>query len=157
MVLFWFVIGVGLLLVELTHFAFFALFAAIGCFAAAVVAWVAPDAVIVQGVVAVGVSALGVALVRPLMTKAFHHGTGHGEKLGKGVFGSLVGEVVITLDEVGGVGHVGHVRLAGERWLATSAHGEIIGEHTKVRVVEVDGTTLVVEEVDSDQPRDPEQ
>ena len=55
----WIAVGVVLLAVELHHFAFYALFAAVGCFAAAVVAVVAPDAIAVQVVVAVVVAAGG--------------------------------------------------------------------------------------------------
>ena len=68
----WLVVGIVLIAVELSHFAFFALFAAVGAFAAALVAWVAPSAIPLQILVAVLVSALGIWLVRPLVSTAFH-------------------------------------------------------------------------------------
>ena len=49
----WVILGVGLLLVELRHLAFYALFAAVGAFGASVVALVAPSAVPLQAGVAV--------------------------------------------------------------------------------------------------------
>lgn len=156
MVLFWFVLAVLLIAVELSHFAFFALFGAIGALAAAGVAWVAPDAVALQVIVAVVVAVVGIIGVRPMMSKALHIGDSHGERLGRGVHGSLVGEIVLTLDTVGGVGKVGHVKLAGERWLATSAMGDTIPEGTRVRVMSVEGTTLVVTSIDDTiMPADP--
>jgi membrane protein implicated in regulation of membrane protease activity len=63
------------------------------------------------------------------------------------VHGGLVGQEVVTLDRVSGPG-AGHVRLAGERWLAVSGAGQPIPAGTTVLVTAVDGTTLVVWPVD---------
>ena len=142
----WLVLGIVLIAVELTHFAFFALFAAVGAFAAAGVAWVAPSAVPLQILVAILVSALGIWLVRPLVSTAFHRRhEGHGSP---GVHGGLVGQQVLTVDEVGGTGRPGHVRLAGERWLAISGGDHTIAAGTTVLVTAVAGTTLIVWPVD---------
>ena len=65
MALAWLVLGVLLIAVELTHFVFFALFAALGAFAAAIVAWIAPSTVPLQILVAVAVAGLGIWLIRP--------------------------------------------------------------------------------------------
>jgi membrane protein implicated in regulation of membrane protease activity len=139
----WLVVGVVLLAVELRHFAFFALFASLGSFAAAGVALAAPEAIPLQVFVAVVVAAVGMLTIRPMASEAFHRRTG-GEKLGRGVHGTLVGEEVLTLDVVGDTGQVGHVRLAGERWLAVSGAGTPIPAGTPVLVTGVEGTTLVV-------------
>ena len=102
MALAWLVLGVLLVAVELTHFAFFALFAALGAFAAAIVAWIAPSTVPLQILVAVAVAGLGIWLIRPLVSTAFHrHHDGH---VGPGVHGGLVGQEVLTLDAVGDSG-----------------------------------------------------
>ncbi len=147
MVLAWLVLGVVLLAIELRHLAFFALFAAAGCFAASITALVVPEAIPLQVVVAVAVAALGILAVRPMMSRRFHVRT-HAGPLGRGVAGTLVGEEVLTLDQVGDIHRVGHVRLAGERWLATSGSGLPIPGGTKVLVTAVEGTTLVVWPVD---------
>jgi membrane protein implicated in regulation of membrane protease activity len=142
----WLVIGALLLLFELHHLAFYALFGTIGSLAAAVVAVFAPSAVPAQAGVAVGVALAGVVAVRPLVSKAFeHHHSGH---VARGVHGGLTGEEAITLDEVGDSHRVGHVRLAGERWLAVSGGGGAIAAGTTVLVSAVQGTTLVVWPVD---------
>ena len=57
-----------------------------------------------------------------MMSEAFHR-RHEGKPLGRGVHGTLVGEEVLTLDAVGDAHHLGHVRLAGERWLAVSGSG----------------------------------
>jgi membrane protein implicated in regulation of membrane protease activity len=144
----WLILGVILLAVELRHLAFYALFAAAGCFAAALTAVFVPGAIPLQVVVAAGVAALGIVAIRPMMSRRFHVHPNTGP-LGKGVAGTLVGEEVLTLDEVGDIHHVGHVRLAGERWLASSGSGATIPEGTKVLVTAVEGTTLVVWPVDT--------
>ena len=148
MVVAWLVFGVVLMLVELHNVAFYALFAAIGCFAAALVAAAVPGAVGVQAVVAVAVTAGGVAGVRPYVSQAMlsHRGV-HNVR---GVHGGIVGHEAITLDEVGEAGrHQGHVRLIGERWLAISGSGVIIPADTTVIVTAVQGTTLVVVPVEA--------
>jgi inner membrane protein len=138
----WLVLGVLLVAVEMTHFAFFALFAALGAFAAAIVAWIAPSAVPLQILVAVAVAGLGIWLIRPLVSTAFHRR--HDGHVGPGVHGGLVGQQVLTLDAVGDAARPGHVRLAGERWLAVSGGDQAIPAGTKVIVTAVAGTTLVV-------------
>jgi len=138
----WLVIGFLLVLVELHHLAFFALFAALGSFAAALVAVVAPDAIALQGGVGVAVAATGVVAVRPFVSRAFaSRRQGH---VVRGVHGGIVGNEAITLDAVGDAHRGGHVRLTGERWLAVSGSGRAIGPDTTVIVTAVQGTTLVV-------------
>jgi membrane protein implicated in regulation of membrane protease activity len=144
-VLVWLVLCVALVLFELHHLAFYALFVAIGAAAGAVVALVVPDAYVLQTVVAAVVSVAGVILVRPYVSQAFHrHRGGH---VAIGVHGGLVGQEAVTLDEVGDAHQVGHVRLAGERWLAVTG-GPKISEGTSVFVTAVRGTTLEVWPVD---------
>jgi inner membrane protein len=142
----WLVLAVVLVAVELHHFAFYAMFGALGALAAAGVALVAPSAVALQVVVAIVVAAIGIRAVRPFVSRAVHrrHDGGH---VARGVHGTLVGEVVVTLDVVrdpGRSGEAGHVRLAGERWLAISGNGAEIPSGTRVLVTGVRGTTLVV-------------
>lgn len=148
MLILWLVLGLVFLVVESRHFAFYAFFAAIGSFAAAVVAAVAPGLIAAQVGAAVVVAALGVWLIRPFMSRAFHrNGSGHP---GAGVHGAIVGQEVITLDEVGDAHHVGHVRLTGERWLAVTESGRRLPAGTRAIVTAVRGTTLVVWPVDGD-------
>lgn len=143
MIVAWLVIGVALLLFELHHMAFYALFGSAGAFAAAAVAVVAPEAVPVQAGVAVVVAGVGVRAVRPYVSNVFHSRRDN-LHVARGVHGGLIGQEAITLDEVGEAHHVGHVRLAGERWLAVSGGVARIATGTRVLVMAVQGTTLVV-------------
>jgi membrane protein implicated in regulation of membrane protease activity len=107
MVIAWLVLGVVLLAFELHHLAFYALFGALGAFAAAAVAVVWPD---------------------------------------------LYAAQVAAFVAVGDDRHLGHVRLAGERWLAASGSGLPIPADTIVLVTAVRGTTLTVWPVDGNHP-----
>ncbi|HZN16121.1 MAG TPA: NfeD family protein [Acidimicrobiales bacterium] len=142
MVIAWLVLGVVLLLFEAHHWAFYALFGAIGALAAALVAVVAPGAIALQAGVAIGLSTVGVVGARPFVSRIVH--SHRGGLVSPGVHGGLVGQQVVTLDQVGDAHHVGHVRLAGERWLAVSGNGDLLAAHTPVLVTAVEGTTLVV-------------
>ena len=146
MVVTWLVIGGVLLLFEAHHRAFYAIFAAAGAFVAAGVAAAATNAVLLQIGAAVVVTGVGVATLRPYVSRAFEHR--RGGWVARGVHGGLVGEEAMTLDEVGNAHRIGHVRLAGERWLAAS-EGKPIPAGTRVLVTAVRGTTLVVWPVDT--------
>ena len=145
MVVAWMLLFVVLILLELHHLAFYVLFVAIGAFAAGLVAIVAPDAYVLQALVATAVSIAGVILIRPYVSNVFHrHRGGH---VAIGVHGGLVGQQAVTVDEVGDQHQVGHVRLAGERWLAFT-EGPKIEAGRSVFVSAVRGTTLEVWPID---------
>jgi membrane protein implicated in regulation of membrane protease activity len=146
MVIAWVALGVGLLLFEMHHMAFYALFGAVGALAAAVIAAFLPDAILLQGLVAVVLTVLGVVVARPFVSRTFHQH--HGGQVTRGVHGGLVGQEAVTLDVVGDDHSIGHVRLAGERWLAVSG-GMNIPAGTPVLVTALRGTTLIVWPVDA--------
>jgi membrane protein implicated in regulation of membrane protease activity len=139
----WIVLAVVLLLAELHHGAFYVLFAAVGSAAAAVVALFAPGLIWAQLLAAVVAAVLGILFVRPIVSRVAERRIGPGH-VGPGVHGGLVGQEVVTLDDVGDSHNVGHVRLAGERWRAVSGDDRLIPAGTAVMVMAVQGTTLVV-------------
>ena len=139
---FWFVAALALLVLELASTTFFAIFLAVGAFAAGVLAFVLPDSPVwVQALRAIVVAMAGVVVVRPFMSKRLRR---HGEgPLMPGVHGGFVGQQALALDEIGDQLHPGHVRLAGETWLAFS-DGQPIPTGDPVIVTAVRGTTLGV-------------
>ena len=85
---------------------------------------------------------LGVILVRPFVSRRLRR---QGEaSLGPGVHGGFVGQRALPLDEIGDELHPGHVRLAGETWLAFSDDHQPIPAGAPVVVTAVRGTTLAV-------------
>jgi membrane protein implicated in regulation of membrane protease activity len=143
MVVVWVLVGLALLGFELHHLAFYALFVAVGAFAAAGVAVAAPGAVVAQLITMVLTSVLGIIAVRPFVSRVFEHR--HDQlHVARGVHGGITGQQALTADVVGGAGRPGHVRLAGERWLAVSGDDRPIPPDTAVVVTAVTGTTLTV-------------
>ncbi|MFN2569067.1 MAG: NfeD family protein [Candidatus Dormibacteria bacterium] len=140
MVWFWVALGILLLAVEIYTTAFFAVFIAAGCFAAAAVSQMSGD---VLPQVAVGglVALAGALLARPLLVRVVERRVrGH---FPGGVQG-LVGQSALTADAVGDEHHPGHVLLGGERWLAVTEGPAALAADVPVTVVAVQGTTLLV-------------
>jgi membrane protein implicated in regulation of membrane protease activity len=129
-----------LLGIEALTLAFYAVFIAVGLFAAALAAAVgAPLAA--QLVTLSAVSVAGLLMARPPLTRAMMRW--RAPILLPGVQ-DLVGQTAFTVDVVGDEHHPGHAMLAGERWLAVAEGGTPLPPHTAVTVVLVRGTTLVV-------------
>lgn len=154
MVAVWLGIGLVLLLVETQHRAFYTVFGAAGAFVAAAVAAALPHNLPVQIAVAAIVTTIGIMLLRPRVTHIYEQRDG--TRPGRGVHGTLVGEEVLALDVIGDAQHLGHVRLAGERWLASSATGTPIAAGTTAQVIAVRGTTLTVSVGNAPAPAPPD-
>ncbi len=140
----WFVIAVALLVAEIASTTFYAIFLALGAAAAGVVAVFAPDLPpLASAVVAVVVAVAGVGLVRPFVGRRMHRRAPGA--VGPGVHGGFVGQQALALDPIGDELHPGHVRLAGEVWLAiVDAHHAAIESGASVVISAVRGTTLLV-------------
>jgi membrane protein implicated in regulation of membrane protease activity len=138
----WLILGLVLLGIELHTQAFFAVFIALGAFAATIVAVVALD-LWVQAVVFAAVAGAGVLLLRPVVARAARLRMGPALRL-PGASDSLIGHSAVTLDPVGDENHPGHARLAGESYLAVTREPGGLPPETHVKVIEVRGTTLVV-------------
>ncbi len=142
MYIIWFVAALALLVLELASTSFFAVFLAAGAFAAGVLAFVLPDVAIwIQAVLALVVAMAGVVIVRPFVSQRLRR---RGEApLTPGVHGGFVGQRALALDAIGDELHPGHVRLAGETWMAFS-EDQPIAAGDPVIVTAVRGTTLAV-------------
>lgn len=136
MALAWVIVAIVLAIAEVVSLAFYAAFLAAGALAAALVAALGLD-LIVQGIVFVAVSGLGVVFVRPLLVR---------RRLPALVSGApgMIGQTGVVLDRIEDAHSIGHVRIQGDSWPAVSATGESIEEGATVTVMEIRGTTLVV-------------
>jgi membrane protein implicated in regulation of membrane protease activity len=134
--------GLVLVALEVHSQAFYAIFLALGAFAATVVVAVGVPLWASLAVFA-GVSLGGTMLVRPVLQR---DATRHlGPRLAlPGASDTLVGQRALTLDSIGDEHHPGHARLAGERWLAITEEPGGVRPETQVMVIDVRGTTLVV-------------
>lgn len=140
MTVFWLVAGVVFLGIEVLTLVFFALFVALGMFAAALAAGMGAEGW-QQVAVFAGVVMVGVLAARPPLMRALRSRT---EPMTLPGVQRLVGQQAVTVDEVGDAHHPGHALLAGERWLAITDAPQPLGPDVSVTVAEVRGTTLLV-------------
>lgn len=138
----WLVAGLALVGMEVHTQAFYALFLALGAFAATIVA-VFPTEVWLQAVIGAAVALLGTVLVRPTLSRLSARHLGPKLTM-PGASDNLVGQAALTLEPVGDENHPGHARLFNERWLAFTTAPGGVPAHVQVTVIEVRGTTLVV-------------
>jgi membrane protein implicated in regulation of membrane protease activity len=132
----WVVVAVFFGIVEVTSAAFYAAFLALGALAAAVAAALGAD-VIVQAIVFLLVAVLGIVFVRPFVTRM------RGPMLVSGAE-AMIGQEAIVVDPIEGAHQPGHVKIAGERWLAESVDGSPVPEGATVKIAEIRGLTLLV-------------
>ena len=138
----WLVAGLALVGMEVHTQAFYALFLALGAFAATIVA-VFPTEVWLQAVVGAAVALVGTLLVRPTLARLSARHLGPKLTM-PGASDNLVGQAALTLEPVGDENHPGHARLFNGRWLAVTSAPGGVPAHVQVTVIEVRGTTLVV-------------
>jgi membrane protein implicated in regulation of membrane protease activity len=138
----WLLAGLVLVGMEVHTQAFYALFLALGSFAATLVA-LFPTDVWLQAVIGAAVALVGTLAVRPTLSRISARHLGPKLTM-PGASDNLVGQAALTLEPVGDENHPGHARLFNERWLAVTASPGGVPAHVQVTVVEVRGTTLVV-------------
>ena len=133
--------GVG----EIVTAGFFLLPFAVGAVASAVLAFTGVDPAI-QGVTFVAVSIVALLALRRFADRDADHQPSVGAN-------RMAGERGIVLERVDRVSGTGRVRVATEVWRATT-DGQAIEEGVEVGVLDVRGTRLVVERIETTGPPD---
>ena len=136
MVVAWIAFALAMAVVEVASVAFYAAFLAVGGLAAAVAALLGAD-VLVQAVVFLVISLVGVVVVRPTLVRRRR------PRLVSGALG-MIGKSGVVTDPIKDEHVIGHVQLDGESWPAVSANGKPIPTDATVTVTEIRGSTLVV-------------
>jgi membrane protein implicated in regulation of membrane protease activity len=139
----WLAIALAFGVAEVVTTAFYAIFIVIGALAAALAAQLGAP-MPVQVVVFAVVSVLGVVAARPSLMRYLERR--RAPELLSGAEG-MIGLEAPVIDDIGGTHSPGHVRVAGESWLAVSEHGGAVPAGTVVRVVGLRQATLVVDPV----------
>jgi membrane protein implicated in regulation of membrane protease activity len=137
---FWLLAALVFIVIEVTNLAFFALFAAAGAVAAAIVSAVGGPAVlqiVVFAVVAIG----GVLALRRSLLSAFGHRRAGTLKSG---VAALVGQQATVVDRVDGGDAAGCVRARGEDWPAITYDDRPCEPGQVVEVIDIEKTKLVV-------------
>jgi membrane protein implicated in regulation of membrane protease activity len=127
--------------VEVATVSLFAAFLAVGALGAAVVAFVG-QGLIPQAVAFVAVAAVGVIVARPYLMRHLRRNASVETVSGAQ---AMIGENAIVVHRLNGVSSRGHVRILGENWPAITRDGSVIEEGANVRIVDLEGATLVVE------------
>jgi len=140
-VFFWVVIMVVSGLAELHTNALAALFVGVGAGVAFIVA-LGGASFPVQALVWLLVTAITMALLRPVALKKLRHPAGD---LTQPMSNALTGQFGVVQDEVGDEVHPGRITIHGESWRAVNELGVVIAVATPVVVTKALGTTLWVE------------
>jgi membrane protein implicated in regulation of membrane protease activity len=97
--------------------------------------------IFIQIVVFIVVSLCLLYFTRPIAVKVL--------KIGrvKTNYESIIGKVGIVIDEINNLAAKGQVKVDGQIWSCRSINGDTIEKSKKVKVLEVKGVKLIVEEV----------
>lgn len=95
-------------------------------------------AVWLQIVIFLAVSALALALVRPLTQKllAPRYAPTNADR--------VIGDAAVVTQTIDNLQGMGQVNIAGQIWTARSDSGEVIGQGTQVRVLRIEGVKVYV-------------
>ena len=135
----WVVAAAFFLVIEIFTVSFFISCFGVGAIGAAIVAAFAPEAYTAQMTVFVVLSAVTVALTRSFADRVSGK---QAEDFGVDRLRGQPGVVVQAIDPVTGAGRV---RVAREEWRADSANMEPIEAGSVVKVMEIEGTHLIVQ------------
>ncbi len=134
----WVVTAIVFAIVEIASLALYAAFLALGAAAAALAAALG-FGVIMQAIAFLVVAVAGIAAVRPILVRR------RAPRLTSGATG-MVGKSGVVVDGIAGVHEPGHVRIAGENWPAVGVDADPIPKGATVWVIEIRGSTLVVQQ-----------
>lgn len=137
----WFLLAIGLFVGEMFTAGFWLACLAVGAAVAGVVGLVPGLGFVTQGIAFAVSSVISMAGLRPKLMHLLQ--LGPGTELRTGV-DALLGKTGIVTERIG-PGLPGRVKVEGEDWRGASSDETVIEPGTHVTVIQVDGTTLMVE------------
>ncbi len=139
--LLWFLVAIGLFVGEMFTAGFWLACLAVGAAAAGIVGLIPGVGIAVQGIAFAAASIISMAGLRPRLMQYFQ--LGPGSELRTGV-DALLGKTGIVTERIG-PGLTGRVKVEGEDWRGASTDATVLEPGTQVTIIQVDGTTLMVE------------
>lgn len=115
---------------------------AVGCAAAGLVGLIPLAGVALQTIAFTATSLASMVGLRPIMLRRFQLGPGGGVRTG---VDALLGKRGVVLERIDPVARLGRVKVEGEDWRGVSVDDTPIEAGARITVIQVDGTTLVVE------------
>jgi membrane protein implicated in regulation of membrane protease activity len=140
--LIWFLSAIVLVVAEMFTAGFWMACLAVGCVAAGVVGLIPFAGLTLQTVAFAATSLASMIGLRPLMLRRFQLGPGGEIRTG---VDALLGKTGIVLERIDPASRQGRVKVEGEDWRGASVDDTPIEAGARVTVIQVDGTTLVVE------------
>lgn len=137
-IIFWMAVTVLLSVIEAVTANLVTIWFAVGAFGA-VIAAAAGATASVQVAVFVLLSAVSLALTRPIMKKVTKK-TGEKTNADK-----AIGEICVVLEDINNDLNTGTVSCLGKVWSAKTVDGTAVKKDEKVRVTEIQGVKLIVE------------
>lgn len=135
--IYWLIIFLVLLLIEIFTLGLTTIWFAIGA-VAAIIAALAGAEVIVQVMLFIVVSFITLVLTRPIAVKYLRKNTL------KTNVDELIGKTAVITKPIIDENNIGEAKIEEEIWLAKSVDGKMIKEGEIVKVVEVNGVKLIV-------------
>ena len=139
--LLWFLLAIGLFVGEMFTAGFWLACLAMGAAAAGIVGLIPGVGIAVQGIAFAAASIISMAGLRPRLLQYFQLGPGSDLRTG---VDALLGKTGIVTERIG-PGLSGRVKVEGEDWRGASSDATVIEPGTQVTIIQVDGTTLMVE------------
>lgn len=139
--LIWFLAAIALLVAEMFTAGFWLACLAVGAAVAGFLGLVPGLGFITQGIAFAFSSVVSMVGLRPKLMHYFQ--LGPGTELRTGV-DALLGKTGIVTERIG-PGSAGRVKVEGEDWRGASSDASVIEPGTPVTIIQVDGTTLMVE------------
>ncbi len=115
---------------------------AVGCVAAGLLGLVPFAGVALQTIAFAVASVASMISLRPVMLRHFQLGPGAGVRTG---VDALLGKRGVVLERIDPVSRQGRVKVEGEDWRGASVDDTPIEAGARITVIQVDGTTLLVE------------
>lgn len=141
----WIVVGIVLVIVEIFTAGFFALWFAIGAFAAALASWLGMGG-IWQIFILAAVSAALLVASRTIFQKFLYK-----DKEVKSNVDALVGRDALVIEGIPDDLTTGRVKVGGENWSAVIEEKSPVAENERVKVVAVKGNKLVVKKIKAEE------
>jgi membrane protein implicated in regulation of membrane protease activity len=140
--LLWFLAAIALMVAEMFTAGFWLACLAVGALVAGLVALVPGLGAATQGITFAVSSLISMAGLRPRLMHYFQLGPGESVRTG---VDALLGKTAIVTERIEPRSGRGRVKVDGEDWRGASSDATVIEPGTPVTIIQVDGTTLMVE------------
>ena len=140
--LIWFLAAIVLVVAEMFTPGFWLACLAVGCVAAGLIGLIPFAGLTLETVAFAATSLASMIGLRPVMLRRFQLGPGAGVRTG---VDALPGKRGVVLERIDPVSRQGRVKVEGEDWRGASVDDTPIEAGARVTVIQVVGTTLVVE------------